>query len=406
MKRILGVFAVILVFSAFVFSLGFSVQPFFSTVNEGDSKYLIYQVTPVIDLDFFKIGLGVNTYQTEIGGDFYFGYPVAGIPDSTNIINGVALNFVEFDFDSIGAKYGFMDNYTFGLGTVLYRYSVPMSKAVDLRLGSKDGLNIQAHIPFEVSKWYPFEYRQSASAMWASTKLPVGPFSVSALGGTNMLSAAENTDYFGNAGAYMNLLAGLSVGGEAGVIMTQSATDSTFGYLAGAGAIWDLGMIRLRSLPVILISPEAVLGYVDWDYESGYNYAKLLSEEDTRFGGLTEFVFDFNDLVSASARYSYDIKGSFESLQNQKINADFSFNSPFEEYPFIINGMYRRNISDGNTILELKDGLFDSNTKAELVVSYPILEGLNVSYITYFDKIESGDPVFGNKVEFGAAYSF
>ncbi|HOO75583.1 MAG TPA: hypothetical protein PLS66_09825, partial [Tepiditoga sp.] len=156
--------------------------------------------------------------------------------------------------------------------------------------------------------------------------------------------------------------------------------------LAGAGAIWDLGMIRLRSLPVILISPEAVLGYVDWDYESGDNYAKLLSEEDTRFGGLTEFVFDFNDLVSASARYSYDIKGSFESLQNQKINADFSFNSPFEEYPFIINGMYRRNISDGNTILELKDGLFDSNTKAELVVSYPILEGLNVSYITYLIK--------------------
>ena len=215
-------------------------------------------------------------------------------------------------------------------------------------------------------------------------------------------SEFSHNDTVAGASAYLNLL-GLVAGGEAGVIMTNDGSDSTFGYLAGIGGGFDFNVVRLRALPIIYLSEYSVLNYLDYDYENDLNYSKLKSADASRFGGLIELNAEFSNILSGTARYTYDFKEFLTTLENQKLYGSFQIRSPFEAYPFLITGFYRRTLVADEWIIDLLDTQFNQYTESEWRLAYPLAEGLYVSYVNYWDNANNE---WKQSVDFSGEFNF
>ncbi|BBE30655.1 hypothetical protein OSSY52_07960 [Tepiditoga spiralis] len=395
MKKVLVLITSILL-AAYIFGAGFTIKPLFYTYGEGSDKKLVYSITPVLDLDVFKVGIGLNAYQKDIGGTFYYGSPTS---ESTDFINGLSLNFLEVDFDPFGARYGYMGKYTFGLGTMMYGYTNKLERAFDVRIGSKKSINLRGHIPFEINTWTPnFELKQSSSLYFST----INYGALSLFAAKNMGENLTHNDTVLGGGAYINIL-GMNLGGEGGIITTSSPSTETFGYMAGIGGSLDLGIIRFRALPILYMSKSTLLGYIDKDYENGNNYTKLLNQNKTRFGGIYELNIKYTNILTANARYNYDINGMLESFSNQRIYAWLNVKSPFEGYPFLLTGYYNRNMNDNEWLNNVIEKPFDAKTDMEYSISYEMADGLYISYVTFYDNTEDN---FKNRVDITTSVEF
>jgi len=412
MKKIIVLIGLLSVF-VLSFSFGLTVVPIFTTIETEEEENLFYSVTPIFEFDTVKIGVGFEAYQSEIGGTFYYGKPrYENTEDSTNLINAFNINLVEFDFNNFGFRYGYMPRYSFGMGTVMYRYTKPMTKAVDIRLGSYDTAYISGHIPFEIYKLSPFEIGNQSKFSFLEGALNISGIDLSVMVGTNQLYSEWKNDLVANIGIYKDL-GGLFAGVESGYIFTSPAAtsvdfDAESGFLMGAGGGFNSEYFSFRALPVIYISPHAVLSYVDEDYEyigqttNVSKHEQLLSKTESSLGGLYDLVFEYTDLIALNARYSYDMTFDFSSISNQELFGDLRINSPFSEYPFELYGYYRRNL-DSLDFVEVFEDLFDEETEFEYEFSYFFMPGMKISYIEYYDQ---DDDIFKNKVHLGGSFNF
>lgn len=412
MKKIIALIGLLSVF-ILSFSFGLNVVPIFTTIETKDGDNLFYSVTPIFDFNTVKIGIGFEAYQNEIGGTFYYGKPSFNDTDpSTNILNAFNINLVELDFKNFGARYGFMPRYTFGMGTVMYRYTKPMTKAVDLRLGNSETAYIAGHIPFEIYRLNPFTIGNQSKFSFVEGAINVKGIDISVMAGTNQLYSEYKNDLVANVGIYKDL-GGFLFGAESGYIFSSPISDSAdfepfSGFLMGAGGGFNSEYFSVRALPVIYMSPHAVLSYVDEDYEYkgettlGEKHDQMLTKTNSSLGGLYDLVLEYTDIIALNARYSYDMAFDFETISNQKIFGDLKVNSPFEQYPFELYGYYRRDL-DPLGFSQVFEDLFDSNTEFEYELSYFFMPGMKVSYIEYYDQEEN---VFKNKVHLGGTFDF
>jgi hypothetical protein len=325
-------------------------------------------------------------------------------------LNAFNINLVEFDFKNFGARYGFMPRYTFGMGTVMYRYTKPMTKAVDLRLGNSDTAYISGHIPFEIYRLNPFTIGNQSKFSFVEGAINVKGIDISVMAGTNQLYSEWKNDLVANVGIYKDL-GGFLFGVESGYIFTSPATESAdfeseSGFLMGVGGGFNSEYFSVRALPVIYMSPHAVLSYVDEDYEyigqftTENKHEQLLTKIDSSLGGLYDLVFEYTDIIVLNARYSYDMAFDFESISNQELFGDLKVNSPFAEYPFELYGYYRRDL---DSLGDVFNDLFDDNTEFEYELSYFFMPGMKISYIEYYDPEEE---IFKNKVHLGGTFDF
>jgi hypothetical protein len=410
MKKIIALVGVLSVF-IFSFSFGLNVVPIFTTIETDEGENLFYSVTPIFDFDTVKLGIGFEAYQNEIGGTFYYGKPrYEDTENSTDLINAFNINLVEFDFKNFGARYGFMPRYTFGMGTVMYRYTKPITKAVDLRLGNSDTAYISGHIPFEIYRLNPFTIGNQSKFSFLEGAINVKGIDISAMVGSNQLYSEWKNDLVANIGIYKDL-GGFLFGAESGYIFSSPVSDAVdfepfSGFLMGAGGGFNSEYFSVRALPVIYMSPHAVLSYVDEDYEYigettiGSKHQQLQQATESRLGGLYDLVLEYSDIIALNGRYSYDMAFDFETISNQKIFGDLKVNSPFEQYPFELYGYYRRDL---DSFGEVFDELFDEDTEFEYELSYFFMPGMKVSYIEYYDQDED---VFKNKVHLGGTFDF
>ncbi|HNY37952.1 MAG TPA: hypothetical protein PKI73_08175 [Petrotogaceae bacterium] len=59
MKKILLSVTALIVIAVSVLGAGLSINPYFSTFKDASgNKYLVYSITPIVDLDFMKLGSG------------------------------------------------------------------------------------------------------------------------------------------------------------------------------------------------------------------------------------------------------------------------------------------------------------------------------------------------------------
>jgi hypothetical protein len=401
--------------SVFILSFSFelNVVPIFTTIETDEGENLFYSITPIFDFDTIKLGIGFEAYQNEIGGTFYYGKPSFEYTEnSTNLINAFNINLVEFDFKDFGFRYGYMPRYSFGMGTVMYRYTKPMTKAVDLRLGDSETAYIAGHIPFEIYKLSPFSIGNESKFSFLEGSINLSGIDISVMAGTNQLYSEWKNDLVANIGIYKDL-GGLFAGVESGYIFTSPATESAnfeseSGFLMGAGGGFSSEYFSVRALPVIYMSPHAVLSYIDEDYEyigqtSTVNkHNQLLNKTESSLGGLYDLVFEYTDIIALNARYSYNMAFDFQTVSNRELFGDFKVNSPIVEYPFELYGYYRRNL-DPFGFSQVFEDLFNENTEFEYELSYFFMPGMKISYIEYYDQEED---IFKNKVHLDGSFNF
>lgn len=410
MKKFIALLGIISIF-VMSFSFGFNIIPVFTTIETDSGQNLFYSITPVFDFNTVKLGVSFEAYQDEIGGTFYYGKPkYYATEDSTNIINAFNLNLLEFNFKNFGLRYGYMPRYSFGLGTVMYRYTKELTKAVDIRLGDSNKAYLSAHVPFEIYRLSPFEFGNQSKFSFLEGAINIKGIDLSMMVGSNQLYSEYKNDLVANIGMYKNL-GNLFAGVESGYIFTTPATTSAdfepaSGFLMGAGGGFNSEYFSFRALPVIYMSPHSVLSYVDGNYEYvngsslGEKHSELINNTESKLGGLYDVIFEYNDIINFNARYSYEMAFDFSSISNRQLFGDLKVNSPFEQYPFELYGYYKRNL---NSFGEIFNDYFDSETEFQYELSYYFVPGMKVSYIKYYDPV---DDTLKNKVHLGGSFDF
>jgi len=161
------------------------------------------------------------------------------------------------------------------------------------------------------------------------------------------------------------------------------------------------------------MSKNYVMGYIDGNYEKGStNYNALIAADKERLGGIYDVAFTIPEVITANVRYSYDLAvgENFDiskvQISNEKIYGTLAAVSPFEGYPFTAYGKYSRSFKGNEHIVDMIQNIFSANTEFEYGISYSVVQGLNVSYVTFLDKLDGNNPVFGSRIDLGAELSF
>ncbi|NUV00314.1 hypothetical protein XO12_09495 [Marinitoga sp. 1154] len=399
MKKVF-VFTIVLLLVISTFA-SFYVRPYFNTVTVNNQDYLTYSITGVFETQNFGIGLGLNAYQTEIGGNLYYGKP--GTEEKTDVLSGLTINLLKLRMGPLYFKYGFSFPKTVGLGMLMYNYTNNYQNSLDLGLITQTSEAI-IHIPYSLDSIMPFEYSQSGYLYYGILKTKLGFINIETFAGKTMSKNEVEPlrdDLLGSVSAYLG--GGiLKFGGEVGYIKSTFDSTTVEGYGAGAGGILNLGFITLKALPVVLQMPYYKLGFVNENYENyledNTKYNELLSYSDTRLGGIGELQLNLGSLLKASARLNYDLSTKFEIL-NPELNGSLYAKIPSEQLPLIIVGKYYKPMKN----LEELNDLLGENTTAEMSIGYPISNGLFMLYTKYYDSTED---TFKDKIEFSVIGDF
>ncbi|WGS65847.1 hypothetical protein [Marinitoga aeolica] len=399
MKKMLMLLLVV-AFAISAFS-SFYVRPYFNTIKENGQDYLTYSITGVFENTNFGIGLGLNAYQTEIGGSLYYGKP--GMEQSTDVLNGLTINLLKLRVGPLYFRYGMSFPKTMGLGMLMYNYTNNYQNALDLGLITPVA-NVEIHAPYSLDSIMPFSYSQTAHLYYGILRTKLGFINIETFAGKTMPKNDVNPlreDVLGSVSAYIGGNA-LRLGGEAGYINSSFDSTSVTGYGAGVGGILNLGIITVKALPVVYQMPYYKLGFVNADYEKNLDdstkYNELLSYNTTRLGGIGELGINLGNLLSAKARLNYDLTTEFE-VKNPELNGSLYAKIPSDQFPLIIVGKYYKPMT---TLSELKN-LLDENTSAEVSVGYPISNGLFMLYTKYYDNTNNE---FKDKIEFSVIAEF
>ncbi|GAB6189143.1 hypothetical protein JCM30566_08820 [Marinitoga arctica] len=394
------IFTLVLLFIVNAFS-SFYVRPFFNTVKENGQDYLTYSITGVFENNNFGIGLGLNAYQTEIGGSLYYGKP--NMEQSTDVLNGLTVNLLKLKVGPLFFRYGMSFPKTTGLGMLVYNYTNNYQNALDLGIITPVA-NVEIHAPYSLDSIMPFSYSQTAHLYYGILRTKLGFINIETFAGKTMAKNDVDPlreDLLGSVSAFVGGNA-LRLGGEVGYINSSFDSTSLTGYGAGVGGILNLGIITFKALPVVYQMPYYKLGFVNINYENALedstSYNELLSYNTTRLGGIGELEVNLGNLLSAKARLNYDLTTDFEIL-NPELNGSLYARIPSEQFPLIIVGKYYKPMES----LEELSTLLGENTSAEVSVGYPISNGLFMLYTKYYD---NASDEFKDKIEFSVISDF
>ncbi|MFN6992471.1 MAG: FecR domain-containing protein, partial [Fervidobacterium sp.] len=130
------------------------------TAIKDNQKYIVYSISPEFTIGPVSLGLGLTAYATEVGGTLYYGLP--STEPSTNIINMITINSVAIDLGNFYVRYGNMPMMSLGMGFSVRDYFKPFAKSFDVK-GRFGSFGMTLHLPYELSKLWPFQFSQSDS---------------------------------------------------------------------------------------------------------------------------------------------------------------------------------------------------------------------------------------------------
>ncbi|ABR30204.1 hypothetical protein SU69_01740 [Thermosipho melanesiensis] len=133
-----------------------SIEP----VNKNGIDYMIYSISPEFNLGIITLGIGFTAYSTEVGGTLYYGLPSSS--PSTNIINAFTINSVSLSLFGATLRYGNMFPVSLAMGFTTRDYYNYPAKAFDIAY-ENELIYLFLHLPYELSKIFPFEFNSSDS---------------------------------------------------------------------------------------------------------------------------------------------------------------------------------------------------------------------------------------------------
>lgn len=380
----------------------------FGTVTLGaTNSYFVYMfhypvtdIIPGIDLDF-----GFDMYQTEIGGQMYFGKPSLDTVPSTNILNGFSIYAVRFHSETLDLRYGKMGFYSRGIGLLLNSYTKTRAWAFDVDFKFfQPGFSL--HVPFEIVSLIP-PVVDKTSSLWFGGVFFELPLNLK-LDATFVWETNSTITSGGDIPAYgltasLNLpiidwkLIRLIPSAEVAALATNDFSRTGFG--AGAGArVAILDLLRIRG-GLVYYSENFIPGYYNADYE----YKKMIElyEGEQWLPRITD---------AATPALGWFIRGDFEigDMVSLKLNVD-SYNtlpnSPVVKGYLLVRipeinlgkyggvpeffaeaGYYQENFPVSALLgNDWKDALLNENTRLSFGAIYPLAGNMAAHFIVNYN---------------------
>ena len=138
------------------------------TIRKDAGSYIVYSISPEFSIGPVDLGVGLTVYATEVGGTLYYGVPSTN--PSTNIINMITINSVALRLENFYFRYGNMPMTSLAMGFSVRDYFRPYAKSFDVK-AAFGPFSLMAHLPYELTKLWPFEFTQSDDVMAGEVEL-------------------------------------------------------------------------------------------------------------------------------------------------------------------------------------------------------------------------------------------
>ncbi|HPV63273.1 MAG TPA: FecR domain-containing protein, partial [Fervidobacterium sp.] len=138
------------------------------TIRKDADSYIVYSISPEFSIGPVDLGVGLTVYATEVGGTLYYGVPSTN--PSTNIINMITINSVALRLENFYFRYGNMPMTSLAMGFSVRDYFRPYAKSFDVK-AAFGPFSLMAHLPYELTKLWPFEFTQSDDVMAGEVEL-------------------------------------------------------------------------------------------------------------------------------------------------------------------------------------------------------------------------------------------
>ena len=138
------------------------------TIRKDADSYIVYSISPEFSIGPVDLGIGLTAYASEVGGELYYGVP--STDPSTNIINIITINSIALRLENFYFRYGNMPTTSLAMGFSVRDYFRPYAKSFDVKaaIGS---FSLMAHLPYELTKLWPFEFTQSDGVIAGEVEL-------------------------------------------------------------------------------------------------------------------------------------------------------------------------------------------------------------------------------------------
>ena len=255
----------------------------FGPVEKGGVSYMIYSFSIPLSFGPFELGIGINAYQKgDITSPLYYGVPPADpdTPDSTSILSAFNIAWLKFETPAFGIRYGYMDEYTYGLGLLLAGYTSQYARAFDVRLAF-GAHQLSVHLPYELLSISPFRLAESSSIYFGNytfnTGITAGGPYLSVTGVVDMeeLSTPSTAIQGGLSVALEQILVQTGLfNAKAGVEGVVLLDQDTMGYGAMAGVFGNLSKITW-GVGTLYAGENFIPSYYNRNYEYNKAHNKL-----------------------------------------------------------------------------------------------------------------------------------
>ncbi len=218
---------------------------FMGTMFKDGKDYLMYSISYSLTIGPLWLDIGLTAYNSELGGDLYYGIPSA--TPSTNLLDIITLNGIGLTFGDSYFKYQLMPLYDLGMAFTMRGYTVPYARAVDVKLNAA-GMSLYAHIPYELKKISSFEFGPSDSVWFGQFEMSLSSFNLFLSGVYDTEPATPENGQKPVSFAVMTGLKKDIIIGDVGVeLALESATDSSMAYGIFGGYFGRFGVLTLTA---------------------------------------------------------------------------------------------------------------------------------------------------------------
>lgn len=347
------------------------------TAMKDGQRYIVYSISPEFSIGPVTLGIGLTAYATEVGGTLYYGLPTTN--PSTNVINMITINSVALNLGNFYFRYGNMQLMSLGMGFSVRDYYRPYAKSFDFEL-SFGAFSLMGHLPYELTKLWPFEFTQSDSvfatelelkSVLAGMDLGIAALYDFNVNNNNVLNSATPINLSTSVYLRYPLMAGFYLGFETSAQFLKDGSKFGLGTFAGLSG-------RFFIFDIIAGAYGTWNGFRPFHFGRVYTSQKVanklptLSDEQLTFGFLAGFNFE-TQLAMGRFYLLGNFSGDMDALGELRVVVPqmgavaglFVYGYYFDATPFV-------------------EGQFaDSDTVAFLRITYPIMEKNLVAGIVY-----------------------
>ena len=341
---------------------------------KGLNSYLVYSFAPNFDFGPIGIGIGFNAYQEDIDSPLYYGLPTENASPSTNVLSALSINYFKLNFPAFYLRYGISPSYTRGLGLFMNNYYVPYSRVFDTELKLAN-LQLGIHVPYEITSFIPFNYRQSSNIFFGYFNMDLNIFStdITAIFNSNEEKPNDEFSQAYLATIYKDILF-FRLGVETDVVLTNDGSV-VYGLLAGPTMNFPPFFQFMFGFNYLSkgFNIEYLNSYYEYNAANGF-YMNLNTESS--FGLMGKSIFSIDPYLHLLIKYNKLFSVNRDSLLTGQMTINVPSMGGMPQLTAGFSYMQYKFLEDS----EIDNIFLNDNTNLQGFIYYPVLENSGIIY--------------------------